>query len=391
MLPTFGNSLWTFLFPVILLAENVGAVQIGLVYTTVLIVLMFAQVPVGIFADRYGRKATIVVGGVITTISALIIGYSSAGLITAVGYIMFSGVGSAFLGIGVTTLIIESVSKDRIATGYGTFVAIAGWASVIAPTLGGLEIVNHKTELLTLSATLYTIALALRARLLKETLPSKDDSSPTEGEKVVTPASGFARIRLSLESVLSNKALLLIAITYVIYNMFFGQLSFIITVFSQETLHLSTATIGVMFSIWLLLDSQSSLFFGRLADQYDKTKIIMVSWFGETVLMMIFAYSINATFALISFGLWTLFGTLDGPALIAIYGQITQSESRGLSFGIINTFGQVAALPIPLLAAVLYQTSPRLPFYLQLITNCAAFLFLVKVAFPRFRNTPVST
>ena len=162
------------------------------------------------------------------------------------------------------------------------------------------------------------------------------------------------------------------------YGILFSQSSFVVTLYSSNVIHLTTFQLGLMFSIFLLVDSQLRIPFGMMADRWDKKKIIIVSWLGEMTLMMVYAYSMGPVFALASFAAWTAFGALDGPAISALLGIVTKMETRGVSLGFFNTFSSIVAIPAPIIAGFLYSIQAILPFFALLIIDGIAFLFFLR-------------
>src|SRR5208337_119878 len=113
----------------------------------------------------------------------------------------------------------------------------------------------------------------------------------------------------------SNRTLVLLTATYAIYNLFLDQISFVVPLYSTEVLKLSAVQVGLLFSTFLLIDSQSQILFGKIADRFGYTRIIIVSWLGEMTFMLAFAYSAGPLPSFVLFSLWVAFGAMDGPAI----------------------------------------------------------------------------
>jgi hypothetical protein len=121
--------------------------------------------------------------------------------------------------------------------------------------------------------------------------------------------------------------------------------------------------------------------YGKLADYFGHTRIILVSWVAEMGWMMAFAYSVSPLMALGAFSFWVAFGSLDGPALQAVLGTLTKTERRGFSLGFFNTFALAIVIPAELITGALYSVSSKLPFFADLMLDLVAlglFLFFLR-------------
>ncbi len=296
-------------------------------------------------------------------------------------YIAFSAIGGTFFSIGRSALITESVPKKKLATSFGTFTTMAGWLSMFAPVLGGLYLDTYLRAILIVSVLLYSGVATVRALFLKETLHEIPGESSEGRELRVSiesqQVSKFKTLSTNLRAALSNRILIALTLAYTVYGILFSQSSFVVTLYSANVIHLTTFQLGLMFSIFLLVDSQLSIPFGMMADRWDKKKIIIASWLGEMTLMMFFVYSAGPVIALASFAAWTAFGALDGPAISALLGIITKMETRGVSMGFFNTFSSILAISAPIFSGFLYSIQPVLPFFMLLaIDSTALVVFL---------------
>ncbi|MDG6985008.1 MAG: MFS transporter, partial [Nitrososphaerota archaeon] len=90
-LGSFGNLLWFFFLPIILEGQGLSPIGIGTVYSVAALVSVGIQIPAGaILVDRWGRKRTIVLGGLLSSISVAAMGVSSGLLATVTAYIVWA-------------------------------------------------------------------------------------------------------------------------------------------------------------------------------------------------------------------------------------------------------------------------------------------------------------
>lgn len=373
---TFANTLWIFFFPLLLSQGGFAASAIGVVYALQALVGAAVRVPVGAFADRFGRKPAVVVGTLIPALSVLVFAVSTNAVVYSAAFVFLTAFGGAFFGIGMGAMIFES-STDKPATSFGAFTTMAGWASIFAPFLGSVFFAEGSTKVFLVSSFLYAAAAAGRAALLKETL--RRDKTAGNGD-TMRDRNLFRNLRTLLREVLSNRVLLFLTAAYTIYNLFIDQVSFVVPLYSEEVLRFNATQVGILFSVFLLVDSQSRVLFGRLADRFGYVRMILVSWAGEMAFMMAFIYSAGYIPSVIVFSIWVAFGAMDGPAIQALLGKVTRMENRGASLGVFDTLPLLLSVPSQLLSGILFVLSPQLPFLTNLAFGLVAFaLFLVFV------------
>ncbi len=380
-LGTFSNMLWFFFLPILFRTQGAGALQIGLIYSVTTLLSALLQMPFGTFVDRYGRKTSIVLGGLVQFSSVLLLAVIPGSLAATLGYIFFAGVGGVLSELGRTALITDSIPAERLAVSFGSWKTMAGSIAVVAPVLGGFIIQTHgmREVLLASSGLLLTVVFS-RAALLKETLKRTSGTHNI----AISPSSLFKGLA-EFRGLLHERSLLLFAGAYGIYNALLFQSSFVVPLYSQSVLGLSPVQIGLMFSVFVIFDAVLALPYGKLADHFGRVRIILVSWVAEMIWMMVFAYSAGPIMAMVAFSLWVAFGSLDGPALQAVLGRLTRTERRGLSLGFFNTFALAIVIPAELITGALYSVSNRLPFFANLLIDVVALgLFLLFLRSRRF-------
>lgn len=377
---SFGNLLWWFFLPIIFESQGFSPVEIGLVFSIAAIVSVIIQIPVGaIFVDGWGRKKSIILGGIISSISVAVMGLSNNIAITVIGFIVWDATSVSFIRLARSALIMDSVPKERLASGFGAFLQLAGLLSTASPLIGSFFLERSEQYVIFVLSALLTLgATIVRAVLLREG-PTR---TVIQKDTLENRANKFgASLKAGLTSIIKSRTILALTLAYAFYNLFISNGSytfpFVVSLYSKDSLHLSAIYIGIMFALTNLFTTQFSILFGRLADRYPRTKIIIVSWILEMAFMMIFAYSFSPIFALASFSLWVTFGAMDSPALDALIGDITTSERRGISLGFVNTFTNILAIPAVFLTGVFFSISYILPFYANLAIGMVSLVFFI--------------
>lgn len=387
MVATFANAMWIFFLPLLLQDQGLTAFHVGAIYGLSMLLVSLIQVPAGAFVDKCGRKTSVVLASLVGSSSVLLLAVVPGPILFTLAYLM-NPVARTLFSIGMTALIMESASRDRLATSFGTFRTLAGCVTVIAPALGGFLIQTQRTrEVLFASSLLLFIVFLVRAIFIKET-SKKAATQPIRDRQ----ASRLKAFRAQLRLALTDRSLLTLALVYGVYNMILFSQSFIIPLYSKAYLGLSSVEIGLMFTLFVVFDALLGIPFGMMADRVGRIQTILISWLGEMIAMMVFAYSTSPIMAFVSFSAWVAFGSMDAPALQALLGDITKTDRRGLSLGFFNTFALIFSIPSPLITGALYSVSGKMPFFANLLIDLLAFalfLYFLRVRWGAETNPPV--
>lgn len=365
---TFANAMWIFFLPLLFQSQGLSASQVGTIYSLSVLLRALLQVPAGGFADRWGRKTSVVLASLVGSSSVFLLAIVPGPILFTLAYLL-NPVATTLFSIGMTALIAESAPSDRLATSFGTFRTLAGSVTVIAPALGGFLIQAQRTrEVLFASSLLLFVVFLVRALFIKETLKRAATTS-IKDQRI----SRFRAFSTELRLALNDRPLLTLAFAYGVYNILLFSQSFIIPLYSKAYLGLSSVEIGLMFTLFVVFDALFAIPFGMMADRLGRTRTIMISWSGEMIAMMIFAYSTSPLMALLSFSIWVAFGSMDAPALQALLGSVTKTDHRGLSLGFFHAFALLFYIPSPLITGALYSVSGRMPFFANLVVDLLAF------------------
>ncbi|MDG6916788.1 MAG: MFS transporter [Nitrososphaerota archaeon] len=292
-LGSFGNLLWFFFLPIILESQGLSPIGICTVYSIAAPVSVGIQIPAGaILVDRWGRKRTIVHGGLLPTISVAAMGVSSDFLTTVTAYIVWALV-VRVTGLARSALIMDSSPQQRRASGFGAFLQLAGLAATASPLIGSLFLLRNEQYFIFVSSALLTLASTLvRAILLREA-PRRPG---VRNDAAENKASGIGTsLREGLSSIVRNRTIMALTLAYAFYNLFLSSgsntFALVVSLYSKDALHLEPFYIGLMFGLANLYATQVSILLGKLADRYPRGRIIALSWLAEMAFMMAFACS----------------------------------------------------------------------------------------------------
>jgi MFS family permease len=117
------------------LGESAAAVRwVSLAY---MLVLALTLVPVGLLADRFGRKLLYTYGFAVFTLGSVLCGLAST-LDWLVAARVLQGLGAAMLQANSVALIVESLPSPQLARGLGVQGAAQAVGLALGPAIGGL-------------------------------------------------------------------------------------------------------------------------------------------------------------------------------------------------------------------------------------------------------------
>lgn len=160
----FIEAVWYFYW-----AKFLTYSQIGYVFSYLVIVGLLAEIPTGYFADKYGRKTSVVLGMMLQTIGATLITTALSAPQLVVGVTLMS-IGRAFVSGSLEAIVYDSLKANLLETHWDKLVAtkiqFSLLAYIIAVPIGGFVYdvyfrLPNILEAVTLGISIF-IAMSLR-------------------------------------------------------------------------------------------------------------------------------------------------------------------------------------------------------------------------------------
>ena len=138
----FLNSLWFFEGVWYFFMGKFASYEtIGIVLSASTLVWILAEIPSGVFADRFGRKQSIIVGNILVVLGSIFYVTAHVYWFIAVG-LLISAVGRAFISGSFEALIYDDLLAQNAESKYDKIVARGLQLTIIAfamgPAIGGL-------------------------------------------------------------------------------------------------------------------------------------------------------------------------------------------------------------------------------------------------------------
>jgi MFS family permease len=318
----------------------------------------------GWFSDRIGnRKWLMAVGYGISTLSRPIVS-----LATSWQHIL----GSRFMdrfGKGVRTaprdaIIAESSEKTHLGRAFGFHRSLDTLGAVVGPSLAFLLLglfSNNYRMVFWLSIIPGTIAVFLIIFFI------------TEKKKVSLPHS--ERPKLSLKHFdWRFKFFVGIAALFAI-----GNSSDVFLILRAQELGVSTVMIPVVYLLFNLVYSISSIPAGIAADRFGRKRVILLGFILFAILYYGFAIAKDANAIWVLFCVYGLFMGLTEGVQKAFLATIIPPDFKATAFGVYNTAVGLAMFPASFIGGWLWdKVSPAATFYYGAITaSLSAVLFVV--------------
>ncbi|MGB4594669.1 MAG: MFS transporter [Anaerolineaceae bacterium] len=330
-----GESLFLIFQPLYLQQLGADPFSIGAILSAALLVMSAVQVPIGLIADRYGRRNLLYASWILGFIAALIMGLAQNLTVFVVGLLLYSLTGAV---VGVMNGYI-SIARGDWSVGRAVTFASAFYnaGALIGPFLGGVLAERLGLRAIYLIASgIFFVSMLIVFFIHEQPVVARHEVPSTR-------------------SLLSNRRFM-VTVGMIGLVIFGAYLPLPLTAnFLQNERAISLGTIGTFGSLASLGGILLNLFLGHLNPMvvYLICQLCMVAtaalfFEGSNVVIFGLAYFLSAGFR--------LFGSIG----VAIVKPMVHEGQIGLAFGILDAGRTLAMTIAPLVAGWLYGVDPPL-------------------------------
>ena len=170
---------------------EIGMSTVGLLFAVFSISGMVGSALGGAIADRMGRKTVIIFSLILSSLSALGMGFApSIGIFIAV--VVVVGTLSSIGHPAHEAVVADLLPQEKRAEGYGIIRVVFNVAVIIAPPIAGLLIANSYLTLFLVDAVISLISAGIVLFALPETKPQSQSQS--EPETMKQTFAGYGRV-----------------------------------------------------------------------------------------------------------------------------------------------------------------------------------------------------
>ena len=360
VLANISSHMYGPLLPLYLKNLNASVVQVGLFFTLAQIIPLALQILGGWISDSLGRLRSIALGSV-------------AGVLSYAGLILAPTWQWVLLGEG-----LSSVTRSLVAPSFGAYIAeqsteanrarvfgitesIFMVVAVIGPPLGGwladqygFKVMLACAGLLYVGATIVRVSMARTAARSQESQPQK-----------LSLAGLRNNLGLMFGLVLGGGLVTWILVTDGVRDIAYSMTFTLMPLYQQGIGGLSIQQIGWLQSIFGVFMMLVTIPAGWLADRKGERLAIALGFLLQFIALVDFLRAQSFWGYALAWALLGLGMGLMSPAYMSLITKAVPEKVRGTAFGLFQTSLGLVSLPVPALAAQLWErVSPRFPFRL---------------------------
>src|SRR5262245_17248996 len=170
---------------------QIGMSTVGILFAIFSVTGMIGSALGGALTDRMGRKVVIIASLILSSFSALGMGFApTMGIFIAV--VVVVGTLSSIGQPAHEAVVADLPPPDKRAEGYGIIRVVFNIAVIIAPPIAGLLIANSYLTLFIVDAVISVISAAIVIFALPETKPQAHEH--TKAESMQQTFAGYGRV-----------------------------------------------------------------------------------------------------------------------------------------------------------------------------------------------------
>jgi len=344
-----------------------------------------ADIPVGVLADRYGRKMLMIGGTVILAICSFL-NATAVEFWQFLAYRLLEGIGAAMWITSRQALladILRPEERGRILSYFSSFMLIGAAAG---PTVGGLV---ASTWGIRAPFYIYTVVSIISLLLTIIFIHDVKIEHAVHGKN-----GGF-----SLEAakkILSKKNFIMASVaTFTMFFLTAGVRDMMIPLYAANVVGLDEANIGYILSFATVVNLILTIPIGYMIDSQGRKSVILKSLFVTSGACLVFSFTHDfwsMALAAVIMGIGTS-GAQQAPQAMAT--DVTIDDPHGLAMGLYRVFGDIGFVVGPTILGFLADSyGLTVPFYFMtalLFINAVLVLKVATETFASKRNKKTDT
>ncbi|MCP4139196.1 MAG: MFS transporter [Chloroflexi bacterium] len=300
----------------------------------------------GALTDRMGRKGVIIASLILSSVSALGMGFApSIGWFVAVTVIV--GTMSSIGGPAREAVVADLLPEDKRAEGYGINRVVFNLAVIIAPPIAGLLIANSYLTLFVVDAVISLIAATVVLVALPETKPAADpDAVP---ETMQESFSGYLEVFKNTPFILFIGVTILMTLVYMNMNSTLG-------VFLRDYRGIPEIGFGALLSINALIVVALQFWVTRRLERFKPLAMMALGSFLYAIGFAIYGFVEGMTLFIMAMVIITVGEMVVAPFQQALVASFAPEEMRGRYMAVSGMTWGIAFMVGPYFAGLLLDS-----------------------------------
>lgn len=338
---------------------------------------LVSDIPVGMLADRSGRKRLMVLGTAILSVTSFL-NANAANFGLFLLYRTLEGVGSAMWITSRQALLADILKPHERGRIMGYFQAFMLIGSATGPTIGGIV-----ATIWDLRAPFYFYAVAGVVSLILTVIGVR------EPKRIDPPSQSKDQISIQvITRLMSNRTFIMTCLaTFTAFFIMTGIRATIIPLYANNALGLNEIEIGTVLSFATLMNLIMTVPMGYAIDYFGRKPIIVVSLVVQAASAFLFPSSFNyVTISLVALLLGIgQSGATQAP--LAMAADATIEEPHGIAMGVYRCFGDIGFVLGPITLGLISDNyGLKMPFYSTSVIVLASMILVAAFANETYRS-----
>ena len=297
----------------------------------------------GALTDRMGRKGVIIASLILSSVSALGMGFApSIGWFVVVTVVV--GTMSSIGGPARETVVADLLPEDKRAEGYGINRVVFNLAVIIAPPIAGLLIANSYLTLFIVDACISLLAAAVVLIALPETKPAADPNAVPETMK--QSFSGYKEVFRNTPFILFIGVTILMTLVYMNMNSTLG-------VFLRDYRGIPEIGFGTLLSINALIVVALQFWVTRRLERFKPLVMMAVGSFLYAIGFAMYGFVEGMALFITAMVIITVGEMVVAPFQQALVASFAPEEMRGRYMAVSGMTWGIAFMVGPYFAGLL--------------------------------------
>lgn len=348
-----GMSIVGPILPIYAKSFDVSYTLVSLAISMYALGRLIVDLPVGMLADRFGRKPLMIVGTFLLAVTAFLNAIAT-NFWEFLFYRLIQGIGSSMWMTSRATLLADILKPEERGRTMGYFQAFMLLGSSAGPVVGGIVATNWGIR-----APFYFYALAGLISLLITVIWIREP--PGVKERHADQEFSYQTIKRLLRNRTYSMACLA---TFTVFLMRTGIRGTMVPLYSSVILGFDELTIGIIISYATITNLIMTIPMGYAVDYFGRKPPIISSLIITAISAFFFPltsdyFQISLVAVLLGIGT-----SGAGQAPLALATDCTIDEPHGLSMGLYRLFGDIGFVVGPIVLGLIADGyGLRMPFY----------------------------